>query len=125
MKKDIILLKTVKSFCEVAVGELELQLKYDESIPEKVSHPLYDSAKDLLHGALRKGVVQLMDKHNFVLPEKLTHNELVSKLSAYASSSFGIGHSLIVLTTTMDRQFQIIHPFFCNQKRWADQTALH
>ena len=62
MNKDLILLKTVKSFCEVAIGEFEQQLKFDESIPESVSHPLYESAKDILHDALRKGIAQLLGK---------------------------------------------------------------
>lgn len=62
MDKDLILLKTVKSFCEIAVGELELQLKYDTGSPEKVSNPLYESTKDLLHSALRKGIAKIFEK---------------------------------------------------------------
>jgi hypothetical protein len=42
--------------------------------------PLYDSAKDLIHDALRKGIAQLFEKHNFTLPPKITHSELVEKL---------------------------------------------
>ena len=80
MTKEIILLKTVKSFCEVAIGEFELQLKFDESIPERVSHPLYESAKDIIHDALRKGIAQLFQKHNFTLPPNMTHSTLIEKL---------------------------------------------
>ncbi|KAL4281163.1 hypothetical protein GQ457_03G016610 [Hibiscus cannabinus] len=80
MHKDLILLKTVKSFCEIAVGELELQLKYDTGSPEKVSNPLYESTKDLLHSALRKGIAKILEKQNLALPEKMTHSELVDKL---------------------------------------------
>ncbi|KAL4280139.1 hypothetical protein GQ457_03G016620 [Hibiscus cannabinus] len=80
MHKDLILLKTVKSFYEIAVGELELQLKYDTGSPEKVSNPLYESTKDLLHSALRKGIAKILEKQNLALPEKMTHSELVDKL---------------------------------------------
>lgn len=80
MDKDRILLKTIKSFCEIAVGELELQLKYDLAYPERVKNPIYESTMDLLRGALRKGIAQIMEKEKLALPDTMTHSELVSKL---------------------------------------------
>jgi len=77
MTKELILLKTIKSFSEIAAGELELQQKYN---PERVSNPLCDSAKDLLHDSLRKGIAQLLERQNKPLPERMTHYDLVEKL---------------------------------------------
>lgn len=78
MKKDLILLKTVKSFCEIAVGEQELQLKDATGSPDRImNHPLFESAKDLLHSSLRKGISQMIEKKKKVLPERMTHSKLI------------------------------------------------
>lgn len=77
MNKELILLKTEKSFCEIAVGEQEL---HDTGSPDEVrNHPLFESAKDLLHSSLRKGISQMMEKQNKVLPARMTHSELIDK----------------------------------------------
>jgi len=82
MNKELLLLKTVKSFCEIAVGEQELYLKYEDTgSPDKlINHPLFESAKDVLHSSLRKGIAQIMTKENLALPERMTHSDLVDKL---------------------------------------------
>lgn len=82
MNKEIILLKTVKSFCEIAVGEQELYLKYEATgSPDKlINHPLFESARDVLHSSLRKGIAPILAKENLALPERMTHSDLVDKL---------------------------------------------
>lgn len=82
MNKELLLLKTVKSFCEIAVGEQELYLKYEDtgSPDQPINHPLFESAKGVLHSSLRKGIAPIMAKENLALPERMTHSDLVDKL---------------------------------------------
>lgn len=52
-------LKTVKSFWEIAVGEQELYLKYEDiGSPNKlINHPLFESAKNVLCSSLQRGQI--------------------------------------------------------------------
>lgn len=78
MEKKKILLKTLKSFCEIAQGEYELEL--DRCSPAMLKNPYFESSKDLLNSALEKSVKEVLDRHNLPLPENLTYPTLIEKV---------------------------------------------
>lgn len=80
MEKNKILLKTLKSFCEIAQGEYELELDQANCSPSMRKNPYFESSKDLLNSALEKSVKEIRDRHNLGLPDNLSYPDLVEKV---------------------------------------------
>lgn len=79
--KILLLLKGMKSFCEIAQGEYELELDQANSSPSLLKNAYFESSKDLLTSALEKSVKELLrDRQNLPLPENLAYPDLVEKL---------------------------------------------
>lgn len=79
-KVNYILLKTLKSFCEIAQGEYELELDQAHCSPAMRKNAYFESSKDLLNSALEKSVKEVIDRHNLLLPENLSYPSLLEKV---------------------------------------------